>query len=295
VADGNDGISNALADAIDQRVTSDSAVNGISWDDRGKAPDGYYAGMSKTFALAILRYQAGDAACRVMAQKAGSASSDALAYYSAEFAAKGMHNNVAGLDTLRHLFVMQVGLGMRESSGNSWEGRDMSASNVQSETAEAGLFQTSWNISSFAPNEIKGLLAEYRQNPNGFQPTFGRECEPTPDNLDLYGSGDGAKYQWLSRYAPAFTSLVTGVGMRKAYSHWGPIKRKEVEIKTEVDRLLSDVQALTLSSPPVEPPEPVEPPGEVAEQAAVTIVIDAAGPVKVKVINKAQPARPGEL
>ena len=292
VAAGSDGISKALADAIDLRVAADS-VNNISWADRGKAPDGYYSGLAQTFALAILRYQDGDPACGIMASKAGNASSDALAYYSAEFAAKGMHNNVAGLDTLRHLFVMQVGLGMRESSGNCWEGRDMSASNVQSETAEAGLFQTSWNISSFAPNEIKGLLKEYRQNPNGFQPTFGRECEPTPDNLDLYGSGDGAKYQWLARYAPAFASLVTGVGMRKAYSHWGPIKRKEVEIKTEVDRLLNDVQSLTLSSPPVEPPEPVEPPGEVT--AEVKIVIDAAGPVKVKVINKAQPARSGEL
>ena len=294
VAAGSDGISDSLADAIDRCVAADSAVNGISWADRGAAPDGYYSGMAQTFALAILRYQAGDAAAKIMASKAGDPDDDALAWYAAEFAAKGMSNATTGLDTLRHLFVMQTGLGMRESSGNCWEGRDMSASNVQAETAEAGLFQTSWNIKSFAPNEIKGLLDEYRKNPNGFQPTFGRDSEPTSSNLDLYGSGDGAKYQWLSRFAPAFTSLVTGVGMRKGRAHWGPIVRKEVQIKSEIDRLFSEVQSLTLGSPPVEPPEPIEPPVEVG-QAEVTIVIEGQGDVKVNIIDKTAPAKRGEI
>jgi hypothetical protein len=40
-----------------------------------------------------------------------------------------------------------MGLGMRESSGQHCEGRDMSADNVSSDTAEAGLFQMSWNAS----------------------------------------------------------------------------------------------------------------------------------------------------
>lgn len=289
MAAGDDGIEESLAGRIDALVASCGPVQAISWDDRGKPPAGYYEGMSKTFALAVKRYKAGDAAARIMAEKAGDPDTDALAYYAPEFAAKGMSNATSGLDTLRHLFVMQIGLGMRESSGNHWEGRDLSASNVQSETAEAGLFQTSWNINAFAPNEINGLLAEFRQDPNGFQPTFGAEISPDKGNLDLYGSGDGAKYQWLAKQSPAFTSLVTGVGMRKGRAHWGPIGRKEVEIKAEVDRMLLDVQALADSHrPPVEPDEPDEP-----GQAKVTLVIEAAGDVKVKVIDKT--SRPGSI
>ena len=43
-----------------------------------------------------------------------------------------------GAVTLRHLFALILGLGMRESSGRYCEGRDMSASNVSAETAECG-------------------------------------------------------------------------------------------------------------------------------------------------------------
>jgi hypothetical protein len=53
----------------------------------------------------------------------------------------GMDNSADGVDTLRHLFALQLGLGMRESSGQYCCGRDMSADNVSAETCEAGLFQ----------------------------------------------------------------------------------------------------------------------------------------------------------
>ena len=35
-----------------------------------------------------------------------------------------MRNDVSGIDTLRHLFVLMIGLGMRELSGRYCEGRD---------------------------------------------------------------------------------------------------------------------------------------------------------------------------
>ena len=55
-----------------------------------------------------------------------------------------------------------LGLGMRESSGNYSEGRDMSASNVTGDTAEAGLFQQSWNSHSASPH-IAQLLDESKK------------------------------------------------------------------------------------------------------------------------------------
>lgn len=121
----------------------------------------------------------------------------------------------------------------------------MSASNVESETCEAGLFQTSWNISNCA-DEIEALMTEYEADPNGFQPTFAEGIEPSTTNLDLYGSGDGAMYQWLAKQSPAFAVLVTAIGMRKLRGHWGPIGRREVEIKAEVDDMLEEVQDLVV-------------------------------------------------
>lgn len=270
---GSDGISDDLAAKIDALV-ADFGLS-ISWPDRGEPPDGYYAGMAKTFALAIIRYNEDDAAAAIMAEAKGNPDKDALAYYNAEFTAEGMTNNEAGLDTLRHLFVMMTGLGMRESSGDSWCGRDMSASNTSSETAESGLFQTSWNISSCA-DEIDELLNEYRNDPNGFQSSFGIGLSPSTSDLDIYGSGDGAYYQWLSKFAPAFHVLVTAIGMRRLRAHWGPIGRREVDIMPEVDDMLSEVQQLVLDQPE---PEPGPVPPDV--MPVVNISIRATGEVKV--------------
>src|SRR5215831_19616078 len=96
-----------------------------------------------------------------MAERAGDPDSDALAYFADEFERQGMSNNVSGPDTLRHLFVLLIGLGMRESSGVCWEGRDQSADNVQSDTCEAGLFQSSWNYRACA-TDAETLFDEYR-------------------------------------------------------------------------------------------------------------------------------------
>ena len=64
-------------------------------------------------------------------------SSDVLAWYDPQFRAAGMENAVSGADTLRHLFVLLFGLGMRESSGRYCAGRDTSANNTDADTAEA--------------------------------------------------------------------------------------------------------------------------------------------------------------
>jgi len=156
-----------------------------------------------------------------------------------------MINEVAGVDTLRHLFVLLFGLGMRGVQRQFLGGPRQSADNVQSDTAEAGLFQTSWNISSCS-GEIDELLAEYEANPNGFHPTFARGIDPSTDDLDNAGSAgsDGVRYQFLAKRSPAFAALVTAVGLRKLRQHWGPINREEVDLMPEVDDLLIEVQRL---------------------------------------------------
>ena len=92
---------------------------------RGRAPLGYIKGMAVMFAVALRKLAQGDPAAVEMARAAtGDGHRDALAYYASRFAALGMRNDVSGIDTLRHLFVLMIGLGMRELSGRYCEGRD---------------------------------------------------------------------------------------------------------------------------------------------------------------------------
>jgi peptidoglycan hydrolase-like protein with peptidoglycan-binding domain len=214
------------------------------WPGRGVAPVGYIPGMALTFAITLRSLKLEEPGAQIMAQaEVGNEDIDALAWYRPEFLEYGMSNDEPGADTLRHLFTLMIGLGMRESSGWCWEGRDLSADNVQADTAEAGLFQTSWNIATASPT-LPPLLIEYWNDPNGFLEEFSQDIAPSANNLSCYGSGDGARYQWLARFAPAFAALTTAIGLRTRRQHWGPINRKEAAVNPEADELLTEVQAL---------------------------------------------------
>ena len=139
---------------------------------RGRAPLGYIKGMAVVFGLVYGKLKRGDAAASAMAAANINASSeDALSWYQARFAAAGMSNAIPGPDTLRHLFVLLTGLGMRESSGRYCEGRDTSEDNTTADTAEAGLFEMSWNAHLASPHIVQ-LFYDYSNNPDGFLSIF---------------------------------------------------------------------------------------------------------------------------
>ena len=94
---------------------------------RRLAPLGYVKGMAVMFAAVQRKLAQGDPAALEMAKPATSDTNrDALAHYAAEFAALGLRNDRGGVETLRHLFVLMFGLGLRESSGRYCEGYDLS-------------------------------------------------------------------------------------------------------------------------------------------------------------------------
>jgi hypothetical protein len=239
---------NAAADSglIDRilGVAASSDIARYQWKGRGVAPAGYIKGMALVFARACARLARMDPAAVEMAKaETPDAARDALAWYRNTFSACGMKNDVAGRDTLRHLFVLLIGLGMRESSGRCWEGRDRSASNAAAETAEAGLFQASYNARKGSP--LMGVLFQmYCENPSGFLEVFKEGVMCSERGLENYGSGDGEKFQRLSKECPAFAAEFTAVGLRAIRSHWGPINRREAEIRPECDAMLLEVQKI---------------------------------------------------
>jgi uncharacterized protein (TIGR02594 family) len=237
------------ADTINRLVqlAGSSDLARCSWSGRGAAPPGYIKGMAVAYANVYAKWKKGDTAAAVMAApNSGDSARDALAWYDAQFAALGLSNgpdDAKNGDVLRHLFVLLTGLGMRESSGRCCEGRDLSASNTTADTAEAGLFQQSWN-SRFASSELPKLFAEYSANPQGFYAIFSDGVTPHAGDLDDFGSGDGAAFQALCKSCPAFAVEAAAVGLRTIRTHWGPINRQEAELRSEADHLFQQVQGI---------------------------------------------------
>ena len=242
----------APTSAIIDQITALAAASTIvqfRWNDRGRAPIGYIKGMAVAFARALCKFQAGDPAAAEMAKAdTHNAHDDALTWYAPEFQALGLSNGSASADTLRHVFVLLMGLGMRESSGQHCEGRDRSASNTTAETAEAGLFQVSFNARS-ASSLLPALFQKYRDDPSGFVEIFHEGVNCSAASLQNFGSGDGAEFQRLTKECPAFAAEFAAVALRHIRRHWGPINTKKAQLVRDCDTMLRGVQDLVNASP----------------------------------------------
>lgn len=237
-------------------VAEESAVARYQWRDRGLAPDGYIPGMAMAYATVYRKLLHRDPVVYEMARaNTGDSAHDALAWYDTIFATYGMSNDTAGVDTLRHLFVLLTGLGMRESSGQHCEGRDQSASNVSSDTAEAGLFQMSWNASN-GTTDMAVLFDTWASGLSSDPPAcalavFKEGVSCSSSDWQNYGSGKGASYQKLAKSCPQFAVETAAVGLRVLRQHWGPINRHEAEVLEETDELFQSIEPLII------PPESV--------------------------------------
>jgi hypothetical protein len=201
--------------------------------------------MAVSYARIYHGLAAGDAYATEMAKAmTDDASKDALKHYEEIFQQAKMDNSTAGVDTLRHLFVLMLGLGMRESSGKHCEGRDRSAHNTTAETAEAGLFQTSFKAHRASPL-LPNLFEKFMQNPTPSYLEVFKEGVHCPDaSLENFGDGDGRNFQQRSKDCPFFAVQFAAIGLRNLRKHWGPINRRDAEIKTDADILFKDVQSL---------------------------------------------------
>ena len=227
--------------------------------------------MAVAFAQAVLRYNAGDPIVRGMAAaNTHNDEIDALSWYNSNFAALGMSNDLGGIDTLRHLYVLLLGLGMRESSGKHCEGRDTSASNTSSDTAEAGLFQTSWNASSASTDFLNAADQYDPDSVQGYMAVFAEGVTCNSSSWASYGSGAGFAFQETCKWSPTYAVDTCAITLRRLRQHYGPINRKEAEIRGDADKMFKQVQDFVATLPPwsfpevpeTKPPEikPPEPP-----------------------------------
>lgn len=210
-------------------------------------PVGYVKGVALAFARAVCNRTRSDVVL-VSRSKTGDDASDALSWFDSNFAALGMRNDVAGLEPLRHTYTLLLGLGMRESSGEHCTGRDMSATNVSSDSAEAGAWQTSWDSRS-ASTELQMLFNLRKGSSRGcFLDTFAEGVTCSAADLKNWGTGaDGLAFQQLEKTCPGFAAEYAAVMLRVqggSRGHYGPLRTKAAEIRSECDALFQQVQVV---------------------------------------------------
>jgi hypothetical protein len=222
-------------------IAASSDISRYHWKDRGLAPAGYTKGMAIIYARMCSELKRGGTAATEMATaNTGNLSTDALAWYNEQCQDAGMDNHVGGIDVLRHLFVLLTGLGMRESSGKYCAGRDRSAMNTTAETAEAGLFQTSYNARAASP-VLSQLFKQYAGSTDLVE-VFREGVSCKSSDLENCGVGEGHEFQHLSKSCPAFAVEFAAVALRKMRKHWGPINTRAAEVRPECDQMLKQVQ-----------------------------------------------------
>lgn len=225
------------------KIAENSVIANYHWSNRERAPMGYVKGMALTFARSYARLKNGDPFGVEMAKpETGHDSQDALAWYGSTFQGLGMDNSGGGADTLRHLFVLLMGLGMQESSGRYCEGRDRAADNVSADTAEAGLFQTSWNAHGASP--LLSAMFDQYAGKTDYRDIFSEGVSCRPADLENFGTGIGCDFQALSKACPAFAVEFAAIGLRNIRKHWGPINGRTAEIRPACDEMLKQVQGI---------------------------------------------------
>ena len=95
-------------------IANESVISNYTWKDSGIAPVGYMQGMALSFAQSYRKLKQGHPAVLVMASARTNSDKDALHIYRQNFSALSMSNEEDGIDTLRHLYALMLGSGMRE-------------------------------------------------------------------------------------------------------------------------------------------------------------------------------------
>lgn len=120
------------------------------------------------------------------------------------------------------------------------EGRDLAAQNDDSETAEAGLFQTSYNLRHASPR-LAELFLIYAARTD-FADVFKTGVNCKEKDWKNWGQGEGGAFQDLTKKCPAFAVEYAAVGLRNGRKHWGPINNRDAELRKDSDTLFQKAQ-----------------------------------------------------
>lgn len=228
-------------------IAARSACARRSWRNRGRAPVGYIKGVAQVYAKSICESRGSAGRAVTVMKQPLQGDQDALVRYRDALARNGVD---VGNDTerLRALYTLGIGLGMRESSGNTTEGRDITARNPTASSAEAGLFQQSFDSMNRSP-ALAPLFEQYRAATGACLLETFREGIPRVVTRPVFGTGAGAEFQRFTRACPAFATEYAMVLLRVNRRHFGPINRGEAEFFGPCYDMLREVEAAATCAP----------------------------------------------
>jgi len=236
-------------------IAENSPCARVDWPERGFAPKAYMRGMALVFARAVCQADRADVQVVSAARATPGPQTnrtDALTWYDPQFAALGMSNASSGVDTLRHAYTLLIGLGMRESSGKFCVGRDRHANFITADSAEAGLFQTSFGARTQHAT-MSALYEKYKADQSAcLLDTFRRGVSCPPKDAENFGTGEGNRWQQLTKTCPAFATEYAAVLMRVhggRKGEFGPLRNHAAEVRPVCDAMLKQVQDLVRSNP----------------------------------------------
>lgn len=246
----NNDINNANFEKEIFKITDNSKCSKYSWKDRGRANKSYFRGMGLTYAKAYCFPNSIVASARNTPESKFD-TTDVLSWYNSNYNALGMTNDVAGKDTHRHVWTMLIGLGVRESSGRYCVGRDMSMDFSTANSAEAGLFQSSYGSKRSSP-DLVALFEKYKKSKKGcYLETFSQGISCSSANLKNWGEGEGMEWQKLSKECPAFSAEWAAILVRKSggtKGEYGPLRNKRVELNKDCNEMLKQIDSLIESN-----------------------------------------------
>lgn len=237
-------------------IAGSSKCAAVYFKERGKNVAGFPKGLALSFAKAVCNPTRTDVV-EASKAKTDNAVIDSLAHYDSRFKDLGMKNDKAGVDTLRHVYALMIGLAARESNGRYCCGRDMSADFDSESSAEGGWSQASWGSRLGKKGVLRSqalldVWERYKTDKSGcFLDVYKEGTKPQfcADNAKNWGGPktDGYKWQALAKSCPGFATEWTSVLMRVtagSNGEFGPMRRFEAELKTECDDMLKQVQAV---------------------------------------------------
>lgn len=231
-----------------------SACASHHWaNDQGRAPGVYTEGVALVFARALCHPERAEVAA-ASAPAARPGGNDALDQYAPELRAIGMTGNEGPEDRLRFGYVVLIGLGMEESSGRHCLGRWMQDPYSAHDSAEAGIFQTSYGARRYHPS-LEPLYQRYKADESACMlGTFSPGIACPEEDAKNWGEGEGVNWQALTKRCPAFSTEYGVVVLRHgggARGEFGPMRRKTVEISSDCDAMFRGIQALVRENPGV--------------------------------------------
>jgi hypothetical protein len=178
-----------------------------------------------------------------MRAELGDEGNDALSFY----------NQVSDIpvDTPLHrleaVYTLAIGMGMVESSGEPGAGapHDSANPNPDAETAEAGLFQTSFNSyeSTKKAPALLQLTSQYGASDAPchlsifFEGTSGQISPPV-------GAGKGAAFQQMTKTCPAFATEYVMVMLRLDRGHYGTLKKHHAEYEKKCLAMFRGIESV---------------------------------------------------